>query len=223
MAILTPEILLRAYACGVFPMARSRDDPRLYWVEPEERGILPLDGLHVPRTLLKTLRRERFEVRCDTAFEEVMLGCAAPAPDRPETWINDQIFTLFGQLHRLGMAHSVETWADGELIGGLYGLALGGAFFGESMFSRRTDASKVALVHLCARLVAGGFTLLDTQFVTDHLSRFGAQEIPKAEYQELLASAIRQPARFYSDVPLEEVLAFARASSSDRQSSTQRS
>lgn len=223
MAILTPEILLRAYACGVFPMARSRDDPRLYWVEPEERGILPLDGLHVPRTLLKTLRRERFEVRCDTAFEAVMLGCAAPAPDRPETWINDQIFTLFGQLHRLGMAHSVETWADGELVGGLYGLALGGAFFGESMFSRRTDASKVALVHLCARLVAGGFTLLDTQFVTDHLSRFGAQEIPKAEYQESLASAIRQPARFYSDVPLEEVVAFARASSSDRQSNTQRS
>jgi len=223
MAMLTPEILLRAYSCGVFPMARSRHDPRLYWVDPQDRGILPLDDLHVPKSLLKVVRQGRFEGRCNTAFEDVLRGCAEPAPDRPETWINDQIHAMFLQLHALGMAHSVECWRDGALVGGLYGLALGGAFFGESMFSRETDASKVALVHLCARLDAGGFTLLDTQFVTDHLRRFGALEIPKADYLNLLAAALTRPARFYSDVPLEEVVSFARSSRRSRQSSTQRS
>lgn len=223
MAMLTPEILLRAYACGVFPMARSRDDPRLYWVDPQDRGILPLDDVHVPRSLRKTIKQERFEVRCDAAFEAVLDGCAEPAPDRPETWINDQIRAMFLHLHGLGMAHSVETWRDGRLVGGLYGLALGGAFFGESMFSRETDASKVALIHLCARLSRGGFTLLDTQFVTDHLSRFGAVEIPKTDYLERLAGALNQPARFYPEVSLSDVLSFARSSPSSRQSSTQRS
>jgi leucyl/phenylalanyl-tRNA--protein transferase len=224
MAMLTPDILLRAYSCGVFPMARSRDDPKLYWVEPQERGILPLDGLHVPRSLIKALRRGAVEVRCDSAFAAVLDGCAEPAPDRPDTWINDQIHALFMQLHRLGLAHSVECWRDGRLVGGLYGLALGGAFFGESMFSRETDASKVALVHLCARLDKGGFTLLDTQFVTDHLRRFGALEIGKQDYLDRLAAAVGRPARFYGAMSDEEVLSFARdASSRSRQSSTQRS
>ena len=212
MSMLTPEILLRAYSCGVFPMARSRDDPRLYWVDPQDRGILPLDGLHVSHSLLKTIRQERFEVRCDTAFEEVLRGCAEPGPDRPDTWINDQIHGMFTELHDLGLAHSVECWRDGALVGGLYGLALGGAFFGESMFSRQTDASKVALVHLCARLVKGNFRLLDTQFVTDHLGRFGAVEIPKEAYMKRLAEALTSPARFYCDASLDEVVSFARSS-----------
>lgn len=203
---LTPEVLLRAYSCGVFPMARSRQDPRLYWIDPQERGILPLDAFHVPRSLLKTLRRESFDVRCNTAFGRVMEGCAESTGDRPDTWINDEIVTLFTQLHDLGLAHSVESWQDGKLVGGLYGLALGGAFFGESMFSRATDASKVALCHLVARLRAGGFTLLDTQFVTDHLRRFGAVEIPKAEYLEQLAGAINRPAHFPGTLPTAQVI-----------------
>lgn len=203
---LTPEVLLRAYSCGVFPMARSRQDPRLYWIDPQERGILPLDAFHVPRSLLKTLRRESFDVRCNTAFGRVMEGCAESTGDRPDTWINDEIVTLFTQLHDLGLAHSVESWQDGKLVGGLYGLALGGAFFGESMFSRATDASKVALCHLVARLRAGGFTLLDTQFVTDHLRRFGAVEIPKAEYLEQLAGAINRPAHFPGMLPTAQVI-----------------
>ncbi len=210
--MLTPEILLRAYSCGVFPMARSRDDPRLYWVDPPDRGILPLDGLHVPRSLLKVVRQERFEVRCDTAFDAVLDGCAEPGPDRPDTWINDQIREMFLDLHALGLAHSVECWRDDALVGGLYGLALGGAFFGESMFSRRTDASKVALVHLCARLTAGGFTLLDTQFVTEHLERFGAIEIPKTDYLKRLTAALTTPARFYRALSVDEVVSFARSS-----------
>ncbi|MFA7429736.1 MAG: leucyl/phenylalanyl-tRNA--protein transferase, partial [Rhodospirillaceae bacterium] len=206
MLTLTPEVLLRAYACGVFPMARSRQDPRLYWIDPQERGVLPLDGFHAPKSLLKTLRRDTFEVRCDTAFAEVLAGCAETAPDRPETWINDEITELFTQLHELGLAHSVESWKDGRLVGGLYGLALGGAFFGESMFSRATDASKVALAHLVARLRKGGFTLLDTQFVTDHLRRFGAIEIPKATYLEHLAAAMTQAARFPAIMTTGEVV-----------------
>lgn len=210
MLTLTPEVLLRAYACGVFPMARSRQDPRLYWIDPQERGVLPLDGFHAPKSLLKTLRRDTFEVRCDTAFAEVLAGCAETAPDRPETWINDEITELFTQLHELGLAHSVESWKDGRLVGGLYGLALGGAFFGESMFSRATDASKVALAHLVARLRKGGFTLLDTQFVTDHLRRFGAIEIPKATYLEHLAAAMTQAARFPAIMTTGEVVAMVR-------------
>lgn len=196
MVTLTPEILLRAYSCGVFPMARSRRDSRLYWIDPQERGVLPLEDFHVPRSLRKTLRKGVFEVRCDTAFKAVLEGCAESTPERPETWINEEITSLFIQLHAMGLAHSVETWRDGKLAGGLYGLALGGAFFGESMFSRATDASKVALCHLIARLRKGGFTLLDTQFVTDHLRRFGAREIPKAEYLERLARALARPADF---------------------------
>ncbi len=210
LVTLTPEVLLRAYACGVFPMARSRQDPRLYWIDPQERGVLPLDDFHVPRSLLKVVRREAFEVRCDSDFAGVLAGCAETAPDRPETWINDEIAGLFTQLHHLGLAHSVESWHNGRLVGGLYGLALGGAFFGESMFSRATDASKVALAHLVARLRKGGFTLLDTQFVTDHLRRFGAIEIPKATYLEHLAAAISRGANFPVDMAPEEVVELVR-------------
>jgi leucyl/phenylalanyl-tRNA--protein transferase len=177
-------------------MARSRDELRLYWIDPEQRGILPLDGFHVPRSLRRALRSERFEIRCDTAFETVMRACAEPTPERPESWINERIVGLFVELHGLGLAHSVEAWEDGRLAGGLYGLALGGAFFGESMFSRRTDASKAALVHLVARLRHGGFRLLDTQFVTEHLRQFGAVEIPREQYRARLAAALEQPARF---------------------------
>ncbi|MEO0036471.1 MAG: hypothetical protein RLZZ501_2494 [Pseudomonadota bacterium] len=196
MTRLSLERLVEAYACGVFPMARERDDPRLYWVDPEWRGILPLDSFHVPHRLGRTLRRGGIEVRCDTAFDAVIRACGAPAPDRPDSWINAEIVRLFGALHRAGLAHSVESWQDGHLVGGLYGLALGGAFFGESMFSRATDASKLALVHLVARLKQGGFCLLDTQFVTEHLRQFGAIEIPRAEYRRRLAAALARPARF---------------------------
>lgn len=188
---ITPDILLRAYATGLFPMARGRNDPNLYWVDPERRGILPLDGFHVPRSLRKTLRRGLFEVRVDTAFLAVMRGCAAPTPGRPDTWINAEIEALFTELHARGAAHSIECWQGGRLVGGLYGLALGGAFFGESMFSTVTDASKVALCHLVARLIGGGFTLLDTQFITDHLARFGAREVPRAIYLGLLDEAMQ--------------------------------
>lgn len=196
MRPLTSDLLLRAYGMGIFPMARSRHDPRLYWIDPDQRGIVPLETFHVPRSLRKTLRRGQFEIRCDTAFEEVMEGCSEATSDRPDTWINDEIVRLFIELHRLGLAHSVETWLDGQLVGGLYGLSLGAAFFGESMFSRVTDASKVALVHLVARLKVGGYTLLDTQFVTTHLSRFGATEIPRADYLRRLNRATEVPAAF---------------------------
>jgi leucyl/phenylalanyl-tRNA--protein transferase len=198
MLTLTPHQLLRAYAIGVFPMARHHDDSRLFWVDPEERGILPLDSFHVSRSLARTLRRGVFEMRIDTAFESVMRLCAEPAPDRPETWINDEILRLFIELHHQGYAHSIETWRDDVLVGGLYGLALGGAFFGESMFSRVTDASKAALVHLVERLRADGFTLLDTQFVTSHLQRFGAIEIPRMQYLHRLAEALDLPVKFNS-------------------------
>lgn len=177
-------------------MARSRDERRLYWVDPERRGVMPLDGFHIPRSLRRTLRAGRFVIRCDTAFAEVMRRCGEATPDRPDSWINDEILRLFIELHGFGFTHSVEAWEGDELVGGLYGLALGGAFFGESMFSRRTDASKVALVHLVARLRAGGFTLLDTQFVTDHLSRFGTVEISREEYRARLAAALEVDARF---------------------------
>lgn len=196
MRPLTSDLLLRAYAMGIFPMARSRSDPRLYWIDPDQRGILPLDEFHVPRSLRKTLNRGVFEMRVDTAFEEVMLGCAQSTEGRPDTWINEEIVRLFVELHHLGMAHSVETWRDGALVGGLYGLSLGAAFFGESMFSRTTDASKVALVDLVARLKRGGYVLLDTQFVTEHLSRFGAVEIARHNYLKMLAHAVEMPAIF---------------------------
>ncbi|MFN3076518.1 MAG: leucyl/phenylalanyl-tRNA--protein transferase [Alphaproteobacteria bacterium] len=196
MFAVTPELLLRAYAAGIFPMARDREDSELQWFDPELRGILPLDGFHVPRRLLRVLRRDEFEVRCDTAFEVVLEGCAEPVPDRSTTWISRKIRTLYTALFHMGHAHSVETWREGRLVGGLYGVSLGAAFFGESMFSRETNASKIALCHLVARLKQGGFLLLDTQFLTRHLSQFGAVEIPRAVYQERLALAIRQRATF---------------------------
>ena len=177
-------------------MARSREDKRLYWIDPDQRGILPLDAFNVPHSLRKTLRRGRFEIRCDSAFEAVIRACGEATGDRPDTWINDEIIALFVELFRFGLAHSVEAWQDGQLAGGLYGLALGGAFFGESMFSRRTDASKVVLVHLVARLRQGGFKLLDPQFDTDHLKQFGALEIPRMDYQRLLAKALDEQAVF---------------------------
>jgi len=193
---ITPEILLRAYAVGLFPMAESRDDPTLFWVDPHSRGVLPLDKFHVPRRLRRVVRQGGFEVRCDVAFEATLDGCAESTERRPDTWINREIRDLYLALHRMGHAHSVETWQDGALVGGLYGVALGGAFFGESMFSRVPDASKVALVHLVARLRQGGFVLLDTQFVTDHLKRFGAIEVPRAEYRVMLSRALAVVASF---------------------------
>jgi len=188
---ITPEVLLKAYACGIFPMAESADDPGLYWIEPERRGVLPLEGFHVPRRLARVVRQDRFEIRVDSDFEGVLDGCAAPAPGRQRTWINGRIRQLYTNLHSMGRAHSVEAWLDGSLAGGLYGVRLAGAFFGESMFSRVRDASKVALVHLAARLKRGGFSLLDTQFITDHLAQFGATEISRREYQARLDAALR--------------------------------
>lgn len=194
--ILTPTILLRAYAEGIFPMAERRGDSDLFWVSPEMRGIIPLDAFHIPRRLARTVRSDRFKVTADMAFADVMRACAEPAPDRPESWINDEILRLYTALHAAGHAHSIECWRDGKLVGGLYGVKLGGAFFGESMFTRERDASKVALVHLVARLRRGGFSLLDTQFLTAHLARFGTIQIPRAQYHDLLARAISHDAEF---------------------------
>ncbi len=208
MTKLTPEILLRAYAVGLFPMAERRDDPNLFWIDPEKRGILPLDGFHVSRRLRRTVRSRRYDVSCNTAFGDVVRACAAPGPNREDTWINDEILSLYGDLHALGRAHCVETWLDGELVGGLYGVSLGAAFFGESMFSLARDASKVALVHLVARLVKGGYKLLDTQFVTDHLTQFGVVELPRAGYRELLSEALDDTATFEPDLPQPELDAF---------------
>lgn len=191
---LTPEILLRAYSEGLFPMAERRGDPTLYWVSPERRGILPLDEFHLPRRLARTVRSRHFTVTADRAFTDVMRACAAPAPGREESWINDEILRLYTALHVGGHAHSIECWQDDELVGGLYGVRLGAAFFGESMFSRERDASKVALVHLVDALRRGGFTLLDTQFITTHLAQFGAVEIPRTQYLALLNTALGREA-----------------------------
>ena len=193
---ITPDVLLKAYACGIFPMADSADDPDIYWVEPALRGVLPLDAFHVPKRLRRTVRSGRFTVRIDTDFDGVIEGCARSAPGRRSTWINGEIHRLFSELFDLGHVHTVESWLDGRLVGGLYGLHLGSAFFGESMFSLETDASKVALVHLVGRLRRGGFRLLDTQFVTEHLTRFGVVEIPRSEYHVLLEDALREYAEF---------------------------
>jgi len=193
---LSPDLLLKAYAIGVFPMAEGRADTRIVFVDPDRRGVLPFERFHVPRSLRRTIRRGVFEIRCDTAFAEVVVGCASSTSKRRDTWINPEIERLYNQLFRLGFAHSVETWREGSLVGGLYGVALGAAFFGESMFSRETDASKVALVALVERLQRGGFTLLDTQFLTEHLARFGAIEIPREEYRRLLEDAIVRGAAF---------------------------
>jgi leucyl/phenylalanyl-tRNA--protein transferase len=189
--------LLACYARGVFPMADAREDSRVFLIDPERRGVIPLERFHVPRRLARTVRGDPFEVKVDTAFGRVVTACAATGPGRLETWINEPIEHLYNRLHALGYAHSVECWIDGELAGGLYGVALHGAFFGESMFSRRTDASKVALTHLAARLLAGGFALLDTQFLTEHLARFGAEEIPRREYHRRLARAMAVEADFH--------------------------
>ena len=201
MLQLTPDILIRAYAAGVFPMAESADDPELFWVDPRRRGILPLDAFHVPRRLRRVMRRRIFEIRCDSAFEDVIRACAKAVDKRPNTWINDEIVRLYTALFSRGAAHTVECWRNGKVVGGLYGVSLGAVFFGESMFSRETDASKVALVHLVARLRLGGFRLLDTQFLTPHLARFGGIEISRARYHRLLAEALSYRGVFSSTLP----------------------
>ena len=193
---LTPDLLLRAYRVGLFPMAETRGDFRLYWLDPELRGVLPLDRFHLPRRLRRTVLSDQYRVTADQDFRAVIGACAEATRDRPETWINAEILQLYVELHARGQAHSVEAWVDGSLVGGLYGVALGGAFFGESMFSRATDASKVDLVHLVARLIESGFLLLDTQFTTPHLERFGVIEIPRAEYQRRLTKALAAGAKF---------------------------
>lgn len=187
---LSTDDLLKAYRLGYFPMAERHDDPDVFWVLPEYRGVLPIANFHIPRSLKKAVRQDRVDVTVDKAFLDVMLGCAAPTTHREETWINARILETYCALHAQGHAHSVESWYEGELVGGLYGVSIGGAFFGESMFSRVTDASKIALVHLVGRLYAGGYRLLDTQFHTDHLGQFNVVEIPKAEYQILLEDAL---------------------------------
>ena len=198
----TPEDLIACYRRGVFPMADSREDEGVFLIDPQRRGVLPLDQFRLPTRLARTVKSGRYTIRTDTAFAQVVALCAQSAPDREDTWINPAIESLYTELHQRGQAHSVECWQDDQLIGGLYGVSLGGAFFGESMFSRARDASKVALVHLVARLIAGGYRLLDCQFVTDHLSQFGVVEIPRAEYHRRLAHALETEgdfARFSGD------------------------
>ncbi len=194
--VLTPELLLEAYRHGLFPMAYSADSPYIHWICPEMRGQLSIEDIHIPRRLKKTLRSAPYEIRINTAFEAVIKACGKPAADRPETWINEAIIKTYCELHKQGHAHSVECWDNDELVGGLYGLAIGGAFFGESMFSRGQDASKIALIHLCARLWKGGFSLLDTQFVNDHLRQFGVYEISYEEYKEELECALQIDGNF---------------------------
>jgi len=193
---ITPELLLRAYACGIFPMSESADDPGLFWVEPEIRGVIPLNGFRISSRLARTVRSDQFSVTIDRAFKRVMSECAAPKLDREDTWINKRIRDLYGALHEMGHAHSVEVWENDDLVGGLYGVSLGRAFFGESMFHNARDASKVALVHLVARLIAGGYGLLDTQYVTEHLRSFGAIEVPRDRYRILLDAALDDVADF---------------------------
>jgi len=194
---ITPQVLLKAYACGIFPMAESAEDPALYWIEPERRGVIPLDRVHIPRRLKRTVDAECFEIRIDHDFDAVIASCAAPARGRRKTWINQRIRALYGALFGLGHCHTVEAWRDGRLVGGLYGVVLGGAFFGESMFHRERDASKVALVHLIARLKAGGFSLLDTQFVTEHLKQFGTEEVGRQAYHRMLEAALALDGDFH--------------------------
>ncbi|HEX4199355.1 MAG TPA: leucyl/phenylalanyl-tRNA--protein transferase [Caulobacteraceae bacterium] len=196
-AAFTVEDLIACYQRGVFPMADAREDERIFLIDPDRRGVIPLQGFHVPRRLARTVRNETYQVRIDTAFEAVIEACAEAKPGRLETWINAPIQALYGELYVRGLAHSVECWADGELVGGLYGVTLGAAFFGESMFSLARDSSKVALTHLVARLIAGRFQLLDTQFLTGHLSQFGAQDIPRAHYRKKLIQALAGDADFF--------------------------
>jgi leucyl/phenylalanyl-tRNA--protein transferase len=204
---VTPDLLLRAYRIGMFPMAENRHSEKLYWLDPEQRGHLPLDGFHLPKRLLRTVLSGPYTVTVNHDFAATIAGCAAPAPGRMDTWINPRIEQLFTELHRLGHGHSVETRQGGALVGGLYGVAVGGVFFGESMYSLARDASKVALVHLVARLRLGGFHLLDTQWVTTHLTQFGAVEVPRADYRVLLEKAVSQQARFDPDPDAETLRA----------------
>jgi leucyl/phenylalanyl-tRNA--protein transferase len=211
---ITPEVLLKAYACGIFPMAESADDPTIHWREPEERGIIPLDRFHIPARLARTVKADPYTIRIDHDFEGVLDGCAEPAPGRTNTWINARIRALYCKLYDIGHCHSVEAYEDGRLVGGLYGVNLGHAFFGESMFHRSRDASKIALVHLIARLRMGGFKLLDTQFVTDHLKTFGAIEVSRRQYGKLLEAALvgeANVAALISKAPLSGAEALAHA------------
>lgn len=212
---VTPQILMRAYAAGLFPMAEDAGDEHLHWFDPERRGIFPLDGLIVAKSLAKTIRARKFEIRVDSDFDGVLAGCAASAPGRDKTWINQRIAALFRALFDMGRVHTVEAWRDGELVGGLYGMALGGAFFGESMFHRATDASKVCLTYLVARLRRGGFALLDTQFVTPHLESLGAIEISRRDYRHRLEAALILPADFSAldrrPAAPEDILRYAQA------------
>ena len=212
MLEITPDLLLQAYRIGVFPMGERRDDPKLYWLAPRLRAVLPLDGFHLPKRLARTVRHGTFEVTADTAFTEVMRACAEPRPGHPESWINEPILALYGDLHRRGHAHSIECRRDGKLVGGLYGVSVGAAFFGESMFSRERDTSKVALVHLTARLIKGGFRLLDCQFMTEHLRSFGAIEIPRDDFRALLADAVEGTANFQRDLGGDDPCAIVQAS-----------
>jgi len=200
---ITPDLVLRAYRIGMFPMAETRNSTKLYWLDPEMRGHLPLQGFHLSRRLLRTVLSGPYTVTVDADFEATIAGCAAPAPGRMDTWINPQIEHLFTTLHTLGHGHSVETRLNGELVGGLYGVAVGGVFFGESMFSTARDSSKVALVHLVARLRLGGFHLLDTQWVTSHLAQFGAVEMPRTDYRRLLEAAVAEDAAFTANPPAD--------------------
>jgi leucyl/phenylalanyl-tRNA--protein transferase len=209
MVEITPQVLLKAYACGIFPMAESAEDNALYWIEPERRGILPLENVHIPRRLARTVRASNFEIRIDSNYAGVIEGCASSRPGRASTWINSRIRRLYSELFELGYCHTVEAWQGDRLVGGLYGIHLGRAFFGESMFSYERDASKVALVHLIARLKHGGFNLLDTQFITDHLLRFGATEVSREKFQSLLEESLQGNAEFESlpaDYPAESIL-----------------
>lgn len=201
--VITPNLLLQAYSSGVFPMAEGREDNELFWVDPEERGIIPLNGFHIPRSLAKRVKQNKFEVTADTAFRSVVQSCAKPARGRETTWISERIEMLYTDLFQRGFAHSVEAWYDGKLVGGLYGVSLGGAFFGESMFSTMTDASKVALVHLVARLKVGGYWLLDTQFITEHLKQFGALEIHRQEYHARLRDALQAQSANFNQLPAD--------------------
>jgi leucyl/phenylalanyl-tRNA---protein transferase len=222
MIEITPQVLLKAYSCGIFPMAESADDPALYWIEPQHRGILPLDAAHFSRRLLKTVRATPFEVRVDTAYDAVIDGCSAPRPGRTTTWINKRIRNLYRDLFEQGSCHTIEVWSGEKLVGGLYGVALKGAFFGESMFSFERDASKIALVHLTARLIAGGFVLLDTQFVTDHLKQFGTIELDRSQFQSRLEAALATDADFNAvaaDAPPEMIVDILVHRSPDRPAS----
>jgi leucyl/phenylalanyl-tRNA--protein transferase len=207
---ITPEVLLKAYACGIFPMAESADDPALYWIEPDMRGIIPLGGFHIPSRLARTVRSTPFVVAADRDFEAVIDGCAEPKCGRSRTWINARIRSIYRGLYERGHCHTVEVYDGASLVGGLYGVSLGRVFFGESMFHRARDASKIALVHLIARLVAGGYRLLDTQFVTDHLKNFGAVEVPKQRYHALLEQALVGEADFAA-LPLDRVVSGSQA------------